>query len=134
MGVEASIDERNTEGSKATMLRISLLEITQTSYQLFTGYVFVVGEKVSLGGLASVVDEDVGIGSHACDSTYHVAVTRTLVFELVKLWMLLFHTHLICRASLRKYLAPAVCLSLFSLQLVQCHLLTEYRWLCRHGR
>ena len=109
MRVEASIDERNAERSKTTMLRISLLEITQTSYQLFTGYIFVVGEKVSLGGLAGVVDEDVGIGGHACDSTYHVTVTRISVFEPIKSRMLFFHTHLICRASLRKCLALIVC-------------------------
>lgn len=82
--VVASIDERDTERPKTTVLRITLLEITQTSYQLFTGYVFVVGKEISLGGLAGVVDKDVRIGSHACYSAYHVAATRTSVFEFIE--------------------------------------------------
>ncbi len=56
------------------MLRVALLQVTQAAHELLAGDVFVVGEEVLLGGLASVVDEDVGVGGHACDGTDHVVV------------------------------------------------------------
>ena len=63
--VPAGIDERNTEGSETTVLRVALLQIAQAAHELLAGDVGVVGEEVALGGLAGVVDEDVGVGGHA---------------------------------------------------------------------
>ena len=73
MGVVPGVDERDAEGPQAAVLRVALLEVAQPAHELLAGYVFVVGEQVALRGLAGVVDEDVGVGGHASDSTYHVA-------------------------------------------------------------
>ncbi len=70
--IVASVDERDTKRSQATMLGVSLFQVTQSSHKLFAGYVFVVREKISLSGLAGVIDENVGIGSHACNGTDHI--------------------------------------------------------------
>jgi hypothetical protein len=56
------------------MLSVSLLQIAQSSNKLLTGNIFVVGQQVTLGGLAGKVDEDVRIGGHACYGTDHVAL------------------------------------------------------------
>lgn len=61
------------------MLGVSLLEIAESADELFAGNVFVVGEEVSLGGLTGVVDEDVGIGSHAGDGANHVTRERSAI-------------------------------------------------------
>lgn len=61
------------------MLGVSLLEIAQAADQLFAGNVLVVGEEVLLGSLAGVVDEDVGVGGHACYCANHVATRAWLV-------------------------------------------------------
>lgn len=55
------------------MLCVALLQIAQTTDQLFAWNVFVVGKEIALGGLSSVVDENVGVGGHASDGTDHVA-------------------------------------------------------------
>jgi hypothetical protein len=72
--VPTSVDERDTEGSETTVLRVALLQIAQAAHELLAGNVGVVGEEVLLGGLAGVVDEDVGVGGHASDGGDHVAI------------------------------------------------------------
>lgn len=54
------------------MLSVALLQIAQATDELLARDVFVVGEKVSLSGLAGVVDEDVRIGCHACNGADHI--------------------------------------------------------------
>lgn len=56
------------------MLCVSLLQIAKAADQLFAWDVLIVGEEVTLGGLAGVVDEDVGVGVHTCDGADHVAI------------------------------------------------------------
>lgn len=72
--VPAGIDEGDAKGAKTAVLRVSLLQVAQSSNELLAGNVFVVGEKVSLGGLSGVVDENVGIGRHAGNGADHVTV------------------------------------------------------------
>jgi len=72
-GVPTRIDERYTERSETTVLGVALLEIAEPPHELFTGDVFVVREKVALGNLPCVCDEDVGIGCHSGDGADHVA-------------------------------------------------------------
>jgi hypothetical protein len=74
LGVPARVDEGHTKRPETSVLRVSLLEIAQAAHELLAGNVFVVGEEVALGGLAGVVDEDVGIGRHASDGADHVAI------------------------------------------------------------
>ena len=71
--IPACVNERNAEWSKTTVLCVALLEIAQTAHELLAGDVFVVGPEILLGGLAGVVDEDVGIGRHAGNGANHVA-------------------------------------------------------------
>lgn len=78
LGVPPGVNERDAEGSETTVLCVSLLKVAKSSHKLLAGNVFVVGKEVSLGGLAGVVDEDVGIGRHASDSTDHVAMHRQI--------------------------------------------------------
>lgn len=73
LGIPAGVDEGDTERTQATVLCVSLFQIAETANQLLAGDVLVVGQKVTLGGLAGVVDEDVGVGIHACDGADHVA-------------------------------------------------------------
>lgn len=72
--VVSGVDERDTERTETTVLGVTLLEITHATDELFAGDFFVVGEKVALGSLAGVVDEDVGICSHTGDGTDHVTI------------------------------------------------------------
>ena len=55
-------------------MRIPLFQVAQAADELFAGDLFVVGEEVALGGLAGVVDEDVGVGSHTSDGADHITV------------------------------------------------------------
>ena len=48
--VVTSVDERNTEGTKTTVLSVTLLQITQTTDKLLARDLLVVGEEVVLGG------------------------------------------------------------------------------------
>ena len=61
------------------MLRVALFEIAEAPDELLAGDVVVVGEEEALGGLAGVVDEDVGVGRHAGDGADHVAITILVV-------------------------------------------------------
>ena len=61
------------------MLSVTLLEVAKSTDELFARDVLVVREEVSLGGLASVVDQDVGIRGHTCDGADHVAMEAALV-------------------------------------------------------
>lgn len=60
---------------------VALLEIAKSADELFARDVFVVGKEISLSGLASVVDEDVGIGRHTSDGTDHVTASGWLAAE-----------------------------------------------------
>lgn len=71
--VVSGVDEADTERSQTTVLGVALLEVAQTSHQLLAGDLLVVGQEVALCGLAGVVDEDVGVGGHACYCADHVA-------------------------------------------------------------
>lgn len=79
MWIPARIDERNTKRTQASVLRVSLLEIAETAHELFARDVGVVSQEISLGGLSGVVDQDVGVGGHACYCADHVAEERSLV-------------------------------------------------------
>lgn len=70
--VVTGVDEGDTERTETSVLGISLLQITQSADKLFTWNVFVVREEVALGVLASIVDQDVGIGVHSCNGADHV--------------------------------------------------------------
>ena len=72
--VPAGVEEGDAERTQATVLGVALLEVAEAAHELFAGDVGIVGEQVALRGLASVVDEDVGVGGHACDGADHVAV------------------------------------------------------------
>ena len=72
--IVAGVDEGDTEGSEPSVLGVALFKVTQASDELFAGDFFVVGEEIALSGLAGVVDEDVGVGSHASDGADHVAM------------------------------------------------------------
>ena len=48
--VVTGVDERDTERTETTMLRVTLLQIAQAADELFTGDFLVVGEEVVLGG------------------------------------------------------------------------------------
>jgi hypothetical protein len=72
-GVPTRIDERHTERSETTVLSVALLEIAEPPHKLFARDIFVVSEKVALGNLSRVCDEDVGIGCHSGDGADHVA-------------------------------------------------------------
>lgn len=72
--VPPGVDEAHTKRPQPTMLRVTLLQITQPTHELFAGDVLVVGQQVALGGLAGVVDEDVGVGGHARHGADHVVV------------------------------------------------------------
>lgn len=76
------------------MLCVSLLQIAEATDELLAGDVFVISEEVSLSGLAGVVDENVGVGSHSCHGTDHVAldvvsllIKHCLESELSGMWM-----------------------------------------------
>jgi hypothetical protein len=73
LGVPARVDEGHSKRPETSVLRVSLLEIAQAAHKLLAGNIFVVGEEVALGGLAGVVDEDVGIGRHTSNGADHVA-------------------------------------------------------------
>jgi hypothetical protein len=55
-------------------LGISLFEIAETFYELFTGDVVVVCVEILLSVNTSSVDQSVGISRHAGNSTYHRAI------------------------------------------------------------
>lgn len=78
--VIAGVDEGDTKGSEPSVLGIALFEVAEASDELFARDFFIVREEVALGSLTGVVDEDVGVGSHAGDGADHVA-TRILVFS-----------------------------------------------------
>ena len=61
-------------GGGTAVLGIPLLEIAEALDEHLARNVLVVGTEVALGGLSGVVDEDVGVGGHACYCAYHVAV------------------------------------------------------------
>lgn len=73
MRVVPRIDEADTEGTETTMLRIALLEIAESLDECFAGNVLIVGVQVVLSGAAGIVYQNVGVGSHACYGTNHVA-------------------------------------------------------------
>jgi hypothetical protein len=56
-----------------SVLCVSLLQITQPPNKLFARNILVVGKKVVLSSLASIVDEDVCVGGHSSDGADHVA-------------------------------------------------------------
>lgn len=70
--VVSGVDEGDTERTETSVLGISLLQITKPADKLFTWNVFVVREEVALGVLASIVDENVGIGVHTGNGADHV--------------------------------------------------------------
>lgn len=70
--VVTGVDEGDTERTETSVLGISLLQITQSADKLFTWNVFVVRKEVALGVLASIVDQNVGIGVHARNGADHV--------------------------------------------------------------
>lgn len=67
------VDEGDTEWPKTTMLSVPLLQITKPTNELLARYLFVVGEEVTLGRLACVIDEDVRVCGHPGNSTDHIA-------------------------------------------------------------
>lgn len=73
-GIPTSVDEGDTEGSQTTVLCVSLLQVAESADELLARNVFVICEEIALGGLAGVVDEDVGVGCHSCYGANHVAV------------------------------------------------------------
>lgn len=73
-GIPAGVDEGHTKGSQTTVLCVSLLEVAESADELLARNVFVICEEIALGGLAGVVDEDVGVGGHSCYGADHVAV------------------------------------------------------------
>lgn len=87
------------------MLSVALLKITESADELFTGYVFVVCEEVSLSGLSGVVDQDVRIGSHTGHGADHVA--GFVSYEIGRIWWSEELTRSRCRASLQMCPAPA---------------------------
>lgn len=70
--VVPGVDEGDAERTETSVLGISLLQITQSTDKLFTWNVFVVREEVALGVLASIVDQNVGIGVHTRNGADHV--------------------------------------------------------------
>jgi hypothetical protein len=79
--VPTGVDEGHAKRPEPTMLRVALFEIAKTAHELLAGDVFVVGEQVALGGLAGVIDEDVGVGCHACYGADHVAITISAAIQ-----------------------------------------------------
>lgn len=73
MGIPPGVDERDAKRPQTTVLGVPLLQIAYPADQLFTRDVLIVGQQVSLGSLAGVIDEDVGVGGHARNRTDHVA-------------------------------------------------------------
>lgn len=69
MRVPACVEDGNAEGTKTTVLGVSLFEITEALGKKLDGDGFIVGEEVALRGLSGVVDQRVGIGGQACDAT-----------------------------------------------------------------
>lgn len=74
LGVPAGVDEGDSERAQTTVLCVALLQVAQPPDQLLAGNVLVVGQEVALGGLAGIVDEDIGVGVHSCYSADHVAM------------------------------------------------------------
>lgn len=70
--VVPGVDEGDTKWAETSVLGISLLQITQSTDKLFTWNVFIVREEVALGVLASIVDQNVGIGVHTRNGADHV--------------------------------------------------------------
>ena len=68
-----------------SVLRVALLQITQSADELLARDVLVVGEEVVLSRLARVVDEDVCIRRHSRDRTDHVAARVGLRVSYEKL-------------------------------------------------
>ena len=68
------------------VLSVALFEVAEAADELFAGDFGGVGEEVALGGLAGVVDEDVGVGRHAGDGADHVAVHVSLLVLCMQDW------------------------------------------------
>lgn len=73
MRVPAGVKDRDTERTETTILGVSLFEIAQALSKEFDGDGFIVGEEVALGGLSGVVDQRVGIGGQASDTTENIS-------------------------------------------------------------
>jgi hypothetical protein len=74
LGIPTGIDEGDAERPQTTMLGIALLQVTDPPHKLLAWNVFIVGQKVFLGCLAGVIDQNVGVGYHAGNGANHVVV------------------------------------------------------------
>lgn len=97
-----SVDEGDTKRTETSVLGISLLQITQSTDKLFAWNVFVVREEVALGVLASIVDQNVGIGVHTRNSADHVTGNHQLLISILNTANLaiLFETKVVLAYSL----------------------------------
>ena len=74
MLVPPRVDEGDAEGTLTTILGVALLQIAHRPHQVLHGTRFLIRIEVLLRTRASIVDENVGIGSDTGYSAHHVLV------------------------------------------------------------